>query len=608
MPAHYIAGRFADGFWIILCPLFALALMHALWKWSGLSDLAIFSVLFAIIVTGHHMPGWIRAFGEPEVYRRHKGRLWVSVFAIPALVVLPTAFGLGAVALTIAATFDLWHVAMQQHGFGRIYAAKAGDRERRSARLDLACALVWYSTVVAWSDSWMQAVARAFRKAGLPIFDFLTTESWNVVKLGLAAASLALLALYVHNAVRLWREHRVVTTQKHVLHLVAFAVLAWSYQDASWYRANSVQNLFHALQYFFMVWIYGSLSIRRDSTRPGRIYKTLFGRRTGMLLFAGLVAIYGFGAMALSSSGYRLTGADAERTAQLIGSIGIASLLLHFYVDSFIWKVRTKEVRKALAIPDGDSAAAASDAVAAAPSQWRGALHALAYFGIPALAIALLGARGRAVPAERADDSVVREADLFPRSAMARYARAQVALQRGDRVTARRDLETAIRLSPSFAGPAKALAALDADEGKSAEAMEHVAAASAADPKDVEVRYHLATRLAHARRLPEAEKEYREVVRLRPEFAGAWQGLGVISKWRGDLGSAVPLFRKAAALDPNYSDAWCSLAGALATLGQTDEALAVLERYREKHPEDGVAKDLERAIRVSASPQNSLQP
>ena len=24
-------------------------------------------------------------------------------------------------------TFDLWHVAMQQHGFGRIYAAKAGD-------------------------------------------------------------------------------------------------------------------------------------------------------------------------------------------------------------------------------------------------------------------------------------------------------------------------------------------------------------------------------------------------------------------------------------------------------------------------------------------------
>jgi hypothetical protein len=108
----YIAGRLSDNFWIIFCPVLALVSMQAVWKWSGLSDLAIFSILFGLVVTGHHMPGWNRAFGEPEVYARHKGRLWVSVFAIPALVILPTWFGLGAVALTIAATFDLWHVAM----------------------------------------------------------------------------------------------------------------------------------------------------------------------------------------------------------------------------------------------------------------------------------------------------------------------------------------------------------------------------------------------------------------------------------------------------------------------------------------------------------------
>ena len=229
----FIAGPVPDSFWIILCPVFALLLMAAIWKWSGLSDLAVFSILFGLIVTGHHMPGWIRAFGEPDVYRRHKGRLWVSVFAIPALVVLPTAFGLGAVALTIAATFDLWHVAMQQHGFGRIYAAKAGDRARRSARLDLSCALVWYTTVVAWSDSWMQAIARAFRKAGLPVFDLLTPRSWGFVKWTLLGVSLALLAAYVVNAVRLWREHGIATPQKHVLHLVAFGVLIWSYQNPS---------------------------------------------------------------------------------------------------------------------------------------------------------------------------------------------------------------------------------------------------------------------------------------------------------------------------------------------------------------------------------------
>jgi len=595
----YIAGRFSDNFWIILCPVFALILMQALWSWSGLSDLAIFSILFGLVVTGHHMPGWIRAFGEPEVYRRHKGRLWVSVFAIPALVVLPTAFGLGAVALTVAATFDLWHVAMQQHGFGRIYAAKAGDRLRRSARLDLTCALVWYATVVAWSDSWMQAIARAFRKAGLPVFDLLTPRSWTGVKWALLGASAALAAAYAVNAVRLWRRHRVSTPQKHLLHAVAFAVLVWSYQYPSWYRANSVQNLFHAMQYFFMVWIYGNLSIRRDSTRPGSFYRALFGRRRGIFVFAGLIGLYGLGAIALSSSGYRLTGADAERTAQVIGSIGIASLLLHFYVDSFIWKVRSKEVRKALAIQEAEPAAAMT--AAAPPSHWRGALHALAYFGVPVLAIALAGARARTVSPARENASVTREAELFPRSAMARFALGQTAFRSSDAATARAELSAALDLAPSFAGPARLLAELDRREGRADAEIEHAFAAVRAEPKDAEIRYRLASRLAMEKRVDDSETQYREVIRLRPTFAGGHEGLGVIYKWRGRLDEAIPLFRRAAALDPNYSAAFCDLAGALATLGSTREALAVLENYRSRHPEDRVAADLERAIRADAA-------
>jgi tetratricopeptide (TPR) repeat protein len=90
------------------------------------------------------------------------------------------------------------------------------------------------------------------------------------------------------------------------------------------------------------------------------------------------------------------------------------------------------------------------------------------------------------------------------------------------------------------------------------------------------------------------------VVRLRPKFAGAYEGLGVIQKWRGRLDEAIPLFRKAAALDPNYREAWCDLAGALATLGHTQEALETLGNYRSRHPADPAAADLERAIRRSS--------
>lgn len=145
------------------------------------------------------------------------------------------------------------------------------------------------------------------------------------------------------------------------------------------------------------------------------------------------------------------------------------------------------------------------------------------------------------------------------------------------------------------------LADLDARERNPEAEIEHARAAVAAEPKDGDLRYLFATALGRQKRLDDAEVQYREVVRLRPKFAGGYQGLGVISKWRGDLGAAIPLFRKAAALDPNYSEAYCGLAGALATLGQTDEALAILERYRERHPGDRVAADLERAIRSDAA-------
>jgi tetratricopeptide (TPR) repeat protein len=596
----FISGRLADNFWIILAPVVALLVMEGVWRLSGLSDLAIFSVLFALIVTGHHMPGWIRAFGEPAVYSRHKARLWVSLFAIPALVILPTAYGLGTVALTVAAAFDLWHVSMQQHGFGRIYAAKAGDTGRRSARLDLVCVLVWYATVVAWSDAWMEAIARSLRKAGVPLFQLLSAGAWETVKYAMLAASAALAVLYVVNAWKLKRDRGVFAPNKHLLHLVAFAVLIYSYQFASWYRAQSVQNLFHATQYFFMVWIYGSLSIRRDATTPGSVYRALFGRRSGLFLFLLLIALYGTGAYLLSSSGYRLVGADAERGAQIIGSIGLASLLLHFYVDSFIWKVRSKEVRTALAIQE-DAAAGDAPAPAVRRPQVRGALHALTYFGIPIAVIAMAGARGRQAPPEAERAATAHEARLFPRSAFARYNQGRAALSAGDAETARRELAAAVELAPSFAGPARLLAELDAREARRAEEIAHAQAAVRAEPSDAQLRYALGNALAREKRTPEAEAQYREVIRLRPDFAGAYQNLGVLRKWEGRLAEAIPLFRKAHALDPDLSAAACDLAGGLATLGETAEAVAILRRYLERHPEDAVAADLDRAIRAAAS-------
>jgi tetratricopeptide (TPR) repeat protein len=458
---------------------------------------------------------------------------------------------------------------------------------------------------VAWSDSWMEGIARSFRKAGLPIFDRVNAGAWAGVKWGLLGVSVLLLVAYVANAIAVWREKRIATPNKHLLHLAAFSVLIWSYQYSSWFRAQSVQNLFHASQYFFMVWIYGNLSIRRDATRPGGLYRALFRTRKGTLLFATLVALYGFGAYLLYSSGYRLMGGDAERTVQVIGSIGLTSLLLHFYVDSFIWKVRSKEVRDTLAIrADGGvgSPQPVAPAAVKAPAV-RQALHAAAYFGLPVLLVAMIGAGNRKVPADREISQIAHEATLFPKSAYTHFHYGTAALKSGDRKTARREFSRAVELAPTFEGPARSLADLDGREGNHEAEIEHASIAVKAEPRDGNLRYLFATALARQKRLAEAEAEYREVIRLRPKFAGGYQGLGVIYKWRGSLPEAIPLFRKAAELDPNYRDAWCDLAGALATLGQTQEALAVLANYRSRRPKDPVASDLERAIRADSANQ-----
>jgi hypothetical protein len=47
------------------------------------------------------------------------------------------------------------------------------------------------------------------------------------------------------------------------------------------------------------------------------------------------------------------------------------------------------------------------------------------------------------------------------------------------------------------------------------------------------------------------------------------------------------------------------LAGALATLGQTSEALAILRNFRERHPEERLAADIEKAIQADAAGKHS---
>jgi len=582
--SKYLWTPVSDYFWIILCPLITLAAMHAVWRWGGLSDTEVYAVLFAFVVTGHHMPGWLRAFGEPAIYQEHKAKLWVSFLAVPLMIILPTYYGLGFAALVIAATFDLWHVAMQQHGFGRIYAAKDGDVAPRSARIDLACVLVWYATVVFCSDSWTYGIAASFRSAGLPIFSIMSPESWGLVKLSFLATSGLLLLLYLHQALRLWRSERRFTTRKHVLHLTAFGVLAISYQDPNWYRAQSVQNLFHAMQYFFIVWTFSHLSLQKQQSSPKVFYRALFKFRWGLLIYLGLIALYGWGGWSLEAYSDRFPGGpQRKRLVQVLGSIGLASLLLHYYVDSFIWKVRTRHVRQALGIEGQGERAQTS-------RHLRGAVHAVAYFGVPLALMLWVGVtRDRSVSIE----TLRHETRLYPRSAQARFFYGVKAMNQQDWQVARAELSAALALAPTKHGPALLLAEIDAMQGRHALELTHIRAMLRAAPNDGLVRLKLAWALVARGQLAEATRQMERSLAQRRRSTAALLELGRLHQFHlGQPRRAIPLLQEALRGDPENSDAICELTRARMTLGQIEIARVELRAYLKRNPTDGNAKDL----------------
>ncbi len=510
---RWIRGPLTDLGWVILCPALALGALHLVWGSAALSDRAVYALMLAFIVTGHHLPGWLRAFGEPEIYRRYGARLWTSFIAVPLLVMGFALAHVGVVGVAIATTYDLWHVSAQQHGVGRIYAAKAGDLERGSARLDVWCVVTWYVTAVFWSDSWMGGLARAVRLTGWPVFDAVTPGLWHDVQVAALVFSGVLLFAYVTSSVRIWRRTGQVAWLKHAAHAVALTVVGYSYQDPNWFRAQSAQSVFHAVQYFFLVWVFAHGALRQRPFAHRGFYRYLFGDGSAISRYALVIGLYGVGGYilanwqfglhsgALTSADIPLTAAgwSAEHGIEVLGAIGLTSVLLHYYADAFIWKVRSRPVRETLEVageaglrPDGPE------------SVRRGVAHALLYFGVAAL-VFLVGALQTRTP-DATYASVRHEAELFPRSASAHDLFARAALERGDRATAEPALKRALALSSTVRDPARLLRGFARERGDTEAALRYARMAVRAVPEEASRRVELAIALYEVGRRAESER------------------------------------------------------------------------------------------------------
>ncbi|MFP6623288.1 MAG: hypothetical protein VCC20_07415, partial [Myxococcota bacterium] len=148
-----------DMAFIIASPL---VIVPALWilAHTAITPERLAIPVFAFATLGHHLPGYMRAYGDRELFERFKLRFTVVppvLFAVALLLVQPSFFGFEFAPPSslqlLMVVWGAWHGLMQIYGFMRIYYAQQGVGHGLTQRLDLAICFAIFIGGFLFSDS-----------------------------------------------------------------------------------------------------------------------------------------------------------------------------------------------------------------------------------------------------------------------------------------------------------------------------------------------------------------------------------------------------------------------------------------------------------------------
>lgn len=355
----YILSAPADLVWFLTLPF--LAVLIALGCQAWLPYVAVASINLWITVP-HHYATWVRTYGMPDVWNRFKSRLVLG----PIVIILFSVAGLAWAPITLLLLVSAWdhqHSIMQQHGFSRVYDFKAGTGLKSTGRFDLTLHWVLYSHMFINAPMFRFLWIRELHRMGIPV-------SAGVVQ-GLMAVSWAVLVGYL--AVYLWHLWSTVRGGKP-LNPVKYAFIGASY--FLWYfvawNTNSIllyavaHRIMHGVQYMVMVYFFMRRTAEKGSAKrglwtwlggEGRWQWFLLGGVAYALLFQFLINRpldeFGFGVVNFAPypalPQFNLPALDHAAAYALFSQMIVYTYgMTHYYVDSFVWKVRDKQVQGGL--------------------------------------------------------------------------------------------------------------------------------------------------------------------------------------------------------------------------------------------------------------------
>lgn len=357
----YILNRRDDCIWFLALPLVALAVALGSQRW--LPFVALASVNLWITIP-HHFSTWFRTYGITEDWQRFKDRLVIGPLVIFAVIFA----GLQVAPITMLLVIILWdsqHSIMQQHGFGRIYDFKAGSGSPRTPRFDLGLHWILYGNMFInaplFVTMWLRELYRLNLLVPVGVVHSIQMISWTVTAVYVAA--------YLVHVVVSMRRGYPVNPIKYLF--IAASYFLW--YAAAWHTASIMvfgiaHRLMHGLQYDVMVLGYVK---RKNKLQPEKSrFWVLRQLRAGNLLVffvAGLLYAvcfqlatqspldeFGFGWLHFADHYQAIPehGIDAMPhwlgyhmfTEALINTVAV----VHYYFDSFIWKVRDQRIQEGL--------------------------------------------------------------------------------------------------------------------------------------------------------------------------------------------------------------------------------------------------------------------
>ena len=286
-------------------------------------------LLWGICFDGTHVWGtYARSYLAPDAASRAAlpGRWsWaVSLAAGPAVALLAAPlFGFFLVGANL---WGYWHLVRQHYGFLMLYRRRAGESERRGARLDALG--LWVGCAYPYLRF---SLSDAYVASGLPLLlpPPVLTSLRLPLDLAFVALAFALVVLVLSGRVEPFRPG-----PKHLLIAVVtgFHVLVFALLD-NLLAILATLTIFHNLQYHRIVWQY--------EHGHGRVPSGGLARYLALGLAFG-AAWYGVRVLGVAV-------AASETTRNVLLGLGWGVAFHHYIVDGRIWRVRrSPEVARAL--------------------------------------------------------------------------------------------------------------------------------------------------------------------------------------------------------------------------------------------------------------------